>query len=289
MRSRIVEFLINTFDSSIFHYIVPTGTILYVTAMLMVLVLLVRRSDKVNLSPYHILGASIYGMVFGILGARFFYLLQNIESTLDQPLRILSLSGGTVSWGAYTAGTIAFVTYFYIKKIPILPYLDVLFSALAIGPFIARWACFFNGCCFGTITDLSWGVCFPKDSSAFLFYAQSGMLQQTDKLTMAIHPVQIYSSICALVIFIVVSIFWEKYWKIRGATFIFYLLLYGTSRFIIEFFRGDVPRYSVFSLTLAQMICISIISGVLFILVIKKRSIKNFIDNRIVDEKDILN
>jgi phosphatidylglycerol:prolipoprotein diacylglycerol transferase len=270
------------FNTGIFHYIVPTGKIIYVAAILVVMWFFVRRCQSVNLSPYHALSACIYSIICGILGARLFYLILHLEKTINQPLKILNIGGGTVSWGAYLCGIMAFITYFYLKKLPVMPYLDAMFSVFGLGPFIGRWACFLNGCCFGTITSLPWGVQFPRPSSAFSLHLNSGLIEQTATLSLAIHPVQIYSSLASLTIFIMVSIFWNKYRKINGATFCFYLLLYCSVRFFIEFFRGDAQRFDFLNLTLSQIICILIVVGVLFTLLIRNiyTGKINFIKNK---------
>lgn len=259
MRPRIVDLLNSTFNTYIFHYVIPIGTIVYVLAMIVVMYVFVKRCENFNLSSYHALGASIYAMLCGILGTRLFYLLQHLEQILDNPLQILSLRGGTASWGAYFGGSIGFILYLYVKKLNILAYLDVLFSTLGLGPFIGRWACFLNGCCFGTVTKLPWGVRFPKFSSAYNSHLKLNLISNTDFLSLQVHPVQIYSSLATFILFILASFFWFKLRGKKGLTVVFYLFLYSTIRFFIEFFRGDVPRYTNLDITFSQIICLIII------------------------------
>jgi phosphatidylglycerol:prolipoprotein diacylglycerol transferase len=41
----------------------------------------------------------------------------------------------------------------------------VAVPSLALGLFLTRIACFLNGCCFGTVCTLPWGVIFPPVSA----------------------------------------------------------------------------------------------------------------------------
>jgi phosphatidylglycerol:prolipoprotein diacylglycerol transferase len=259
MRPRIVDFLNSTCNTSIFHYVIPIGTIVYVLAMIVVMWVFVKRCEKSKLSTYHALGASIYAMLCGIIGARLFYILQHLDRILDNPIQILSLGGGTASWGAYFGGSIGFIFYLYLKKLDILTYFDVLFSAVGLGPFIGRWACFLNGCCFGTVTKLPWGVRFPKFSSAYNSHLKLNLINESSLLSLPVHPVQIYSSLFTFALFILASIFWHKFKGYKGLTVIFYLFLYSIIRFFIEFLRGDVPRYTSLAFTFSQIICLVII------------------------------
>lgn len=274
MRPRIVDFLNSTFNTSIFHYVIPIGTIVYVLAMIVVMWVFVKRCEKSNLSTYHALGASIYAMLCGIFGARLFYMLQHLDRILDNPIRILSLRGGTASWGAYFGGCIGFIIYLYVKKLNILVYFDALFSTVGLGPFIGRWACFLNGCCFGTVTKLPWGVRFPKFSSAYNSHLKLNLINETNLFSLPVHPVQIYSSLFTFALFILASIFWNKFKGYKGLTVIFYLFSYSAIRFFIEFLRGDVPRYTSLNFTLSQIICLIIIIVCLSITGFKYRDIR---------------
>ncbi|MBI3863624.1 MAG: prolipoprotein diacylglyceryl transferase [Planctomycetia bacterium] len=89
-------------------------------------------------------------------------------------------------------------------------------AAIAIG----RLGCFVGGCCYGTPTDLPWGVVFPH----------------VDPLPR--HPTQIYESIfhatCAIVLAIVLHNGW-----CRGNLMKLYIILYAAYRFATEFIRPE--------------------------------------------------
>ncbi len=45
-----------------------------------------------------------------------------------------------------------------------------------IGVFLTRIGCFLNGCDFGRVTSLSWGVRFAKGSIPYRWYLKSGII-----------------------------------------------------------------------------------------------------------------
>lgn len=109
---------------------------------------------------------------------------------------------------------------------------DLWALALPGGEAVGRIGCFFNGCCFGTPFS-GWGA-----------IHQHGEWR---------HPAQIYSALGAALIFAIL-------WKLRdklpreGDLFRCYLLLYGVSRFVIEFARQRPLAWK--GLSLVQLICL---------------------------------
>jgi len=269
MRPRIVDALKTAIGSDLFSSLVPTGTLMYILAMLVVMWVFVRRSKSVRLSAYHALGASVLAMVGGLLGARIFYLLQHLKHTIAHPEVLFDLSGGTTSWGAYLGGFAGFLFYLRGKKLPVLPYTDVLGACLGLGPFIGRWSCFLNGCCYGSLSTLPWALRFPAHSYPYEAHLQTGLIGSDATLSLSIHPVQIYLSLAGLIIFILASRFWFHFRNRLGATFAFYWFLYGAFRFVIEFFRADSLRLSGLNLTMAQYFCIFIVGIAMFLLIRK--------------------
>ncbi len=258
MRPRLTEAIYNLSGSDFLSSLVPTGAVMYVLAMLAVMVVFVRRCKTVQLSTYHELGAIIWAIIAGLIGARVFHLIEELEYTLYHPGVIFDLTGGTTSWGAYLGGFTGFLIYFLIKKVPLLSSADVLASSLGLGPFLGRWSCFLNSCCYGTVTDLPWAVQYPVDSYPYIANVRMGLISAGAPLSPPVHPVQIYSSLAGLLLFLLVSIYWYRYKEFKGTTFAVYWLLYALFRFTIEFFRADVSHISLLNLTLAQYICILI-------------------------------
>jgi phosphatidylglycerol:prolipoprotein diacylglycerol transferase len=257
MRPRIAELLTNIFHSNSISYLVPKGSTLYVFAILMIVWIFLRRCQISGLSTYHALRAVIWAIVGAIIGAHAYYLLQHLKYVIDQPYLIFNLTRGTASWGAYLGGILCFSIYISKKKLPILSYVDVLGASMGLGPFIGRWSCFLNGCCYGKLSNVPWAVTFPKNTPPYVMHLRAGLIYPDATVSLPVHPVQIYLSLAALIIFFIVSKVW-LYNRIKpGLTIAFYWLLYCTIRFGMEFFRGDAHRYN--GLSLSQIICLIII------------------------------
>lgn len=107
-------------------------------------------------------------------------------------------------------------------------------AAVAVG----RLSCFYAGCCYGTPTDLPWGVVFPT----------------VDQL--ARHPTQLYESAfhasCALVLAAL-----RRDGMFRGQLIKLYIIAYAAYRFATEFIRPEEPVW--FGLTGYQLASLAII------------------------------
>ena len=158
-----------------------------------------------------------------------------LQGTGDQfaenPLRIFKIwEGGLVFYGGMIMGAIAFVFYCRRHSLPLLPMLDVMAPATAIGLAFGRIGCYFNGCCWGKACDAGYALAvrFPAGSPPATAEAASPW----------VHPTQIYSSANA---FLLALLLWAV-WRSRPApgTVIGLLFsLYGASRFVLEGIRGD--------------------------------------------------
>jgi phosphatidylglycerol:prolipoprotein diacylglycerol transferase len=115
--------------------------------------------------------------------------------------------------------------------------LDVFAPGVAIGQTIGRLGCFAAGCCWGRECNLPWGVRFRSDFAAPV------------PLDKTLHPVQLYESAADLLIF---AILYKQASRAHrpGQVIGWYLVLYSTARFAIEFFRvHEQSLVGPFSLT----------------------------------------
>lgn len=228
-------------------------------AVLVVTFVFVGRCQRSGLSRYHSLGVSLWGIIGGMIGARVFYLLQDWKTTISYPSQIFDVSGGTASWGAYLGGGIGLIFYLKFYREKVLPYADVLSSCLGLGPFIGRWSCFLNGCCFGRPSELPWAVSYPRGSVPHLLQIDSGLLGDGAEFSLPIHPTQIYHSLIGLVLFGLMTWYWKKWKHKPGVTFFSYWILYCCMRFVLDYFRGDEARGFVGPLPVPQIMAISIV------------------------------
>ncbi len=175
--------------------------------------------------------------ITGIIGARLFYIIENITYYLKNPLEIITLQMGGLSWfGGLTLAVICGVIYLKKKKLSVYKIFDLIAPFIALGQAIGRIGCLFNGCCFGRTRI----------------------------------PIQVYSSIILIFIFIILRFLQDRPHK-EGQVFFAYLILYSLKRFFIEFWRAD-NEVVFFGLTLFQGIGLLIFSLALIKIVVIQRA-----------------
>jgi len=174
-----------------------------------------------------------YIMVFaGIIGARISYVLFHLEEFSGHWTRSFNPFGsdqigiaGLNLYGGVILAVVCSYIYLKIKKISVLETFDVFAPTIGLGLAITRIGCFFNGCCFGTPTDLPWGIEFPEYSIPwYIFGAQH------------IHPSQIYSSLYGLGLFLFL------HWRLKkrlffGQVVALMFMIEAVFRYAIEYVR----------------------------------------------------
>jgi prolipoprotein diacylglyceryltransferase len=82
MRPRYVAALNGFFNTTAFDRLVPGVASLFGAAMLVTVIVFVRRSNWRGLDRYHAAGMGLWAMLGGLVGARAFYLVQHAQAIL---------------------------------------------------------------------------------------------------------------------------------------------------------------------------------------------------------------
>ena len=192
------------------------------------------RAKRLGVDPQIVLDLSVWVIIAGVVGSRLLYVAFHLDEYRN-PADVFALwQGGATLYGGLALAFI--VGYGFCKKrgTGFLLMGDILSPALALGIGLTRIGCFLSGCCYGRETSLPWGVSFPPDSPAGSF-ARS-LAAHEGVAAARLHPSQLYDSLLALLTFALLLALGGRLAK-RGATFGFFLLAYGVSRFIVDFFR----------------------------------------------------
>jgi phosphatidylglycerol:prolipoprotein diacylglycerol transferase len=213
--------------------------VLVAIGVLVGLLISVRNAQKQGIQPERAWDFGIAVVLAGILGAKVLYILIDWRSYLENPGDIFSLAtlqaGGVFSGGLI--GAFAVAAWFLRRhQMPALRTCDAFSPGLALGHSIGRLGCFAAGCCFGKPTHHFWGVTFTSRLAA---------LNSGTPLNVPLEPTQLFESAAELVIFFVLSWMLVRK-KFEGQVFGAYLFLYGVARFLLEFWRDDPGRGSVF-------------------------------------------
>ena len=175
-----------------------------------------------------------YLLIFGILGARIYYVLLNLDYYSSNPFEIIMLNHGGLSiHGCLLGGIITAIIYTKVKNLNFYKYADIFTIGLPIGQAIGRWGNFFNSEAFGRPTNSFLKVFIPQNQRP-LEYIDYEYFQ----------PTFFYEFLWNLFVFFILYFFIKKYFSNKsGIMFYSYLILYSTGRIFIEFFRTDSVMY----------------------------------------------
>jgi phosphatidylglycerol---prolipoprotein diacylglyceryl transferase len=195
-----------------------------------------------------------------ILGGRLGYCVFYKPDIFLTPIQILKLWEGGMSLHGGFLGTI-FAIWLFCRKhsLNMLRVCDYIACTVPFGTFLVRIANFANGELWGRPTDAPWGVIFPGTGD-----------------DVARHPSQLYEA--GLEGLLMAAILWPMFWKTDarykpGLLVGTALVIYGTARFAVEYFRQpdagleDLP----WGLTMGQTLSAPMIIVGLYLLITAKQ------------------
>ncbi|MDR3204382.1 MAG: prolipoprotein diacylglyceryl transferase [Deltaproteobacteria bacterium] len=205
---------------------------------------------------YDIILPGFIGLVLGArLGHVFFY---NFDLFRQNPSWVFRIwEGGLSSHGAALGlfGALLFLSKW--KKRPLWDLCDRFTFSAALGAGLIRLGNFFNSEIVGRVTNSFWAVRFPRYDGT------------PDDLTPARYPSQLVE--CAMGLFILFALWFcdralgrEK--RPRGALSAFFLLLYFSSRFLVEFIKERQNIADNFILSRGQLLSLPVVVLALILL-----------------------
>ena len=250
-----VAFTIGSFPINWYGIIIAVGLLL---AMLYGM----KRSKEFNVSVDNLSDIIIFSIIFGVIGARLYYVLFYIDDTGANPYfsNLLSVfdfrSGGLGIYGGIIA---AFLTAFVvcrIKKISFGAVADIAGLGFLIGQAIGRWGNFVNQEAYGSTTSMPWGMLVSGSSTP-------------------VHPCFLYESLWCVLGFAILHIY-SKRRKFNGEIFLMYIAWYSFGRFFIEGLRSDSLMLG--NLKVSQLIAAIFFIAACVLLVYKRVKIKEHVE-----------
>lgn len=218
--------------------------------------LAINESQKFKIPKDYMINYFFYVLIFGLLGARAYYVIFNFAEYQNNLLDIFKVwEGGLAIHGGIIAGILVTLVYTKKYKIPFFRIADIMVISLIIGQCIGRWGNFFNGEAHGPVTTLSFlqSLHLPKFIIDGMYI--NGTYYQ---------PTFLYESIGCLIGFIILILIRKRKNLILGDLTSIYLIWYGIIRFFIEGLRTDSLLFV--NLKAAQLVSIiMIICGILII------------------------
>lgn len=172
-------------------------------------------------------------VVFGILGARAFYVLFNLPNFVGNPVNIITglPQGGLAIFGALIAGIIYIWLYCDRFRFNLWEFLDFISPGLLLGQVLGRFGNFFNYEAYGQPTSVYWKMYVPDIANV------------ADLNQKFFHPTFLYEIIPNFFLLIVLLFFYKNLTsRHAGLVFGLWAFFYGIIRTGSEFFRLDALK-----------------------------------------------
>ena len=212
-------------------------------------------------------------VIFGVIGARAYYVIFRWDYYQIRPYEILDIrAGGLAVFGGIILGVIAIAVYSYIKKVDILKVLDATMMGVVIGQAIGRYGNFFNMEAFGGYTNNLLAMRMRTDyidQSSITFEQKINMIEENGISYIQAHPTFFYESFLNILLFIVLIIIIKKYYKFKGQILATYLIGYGVIRFFVESLRTDSLMLGIFRVSQLVAVACVVLGGIIYVYNIK--------------------
>lgn len=217
-----------------------------------------RLAKKAGLDPEPVFNILIVGVGFGLIGAKLLFYITILDQVIANPKLIVTyLTEGFVVYGGIIFGISAALLYCKKKGLSFFHYLDCAAPSIALAQGFGRIGCFLAGCCYGTPMDCPISITFTDSA-----YAPNNI---------PLFPSQLVSSAFDFAHFFVLCALFKRN-KQPGKIGAFYLVFYSIGRFIIEFFRGDLERGNVGTLSTSQFISVFVaIAGIAMVIFLSRK------------------
>ncbi len=230
---------------------VYTYGVLLAGAYLLGLKFAMVRGRQRGLDESLVMDLGIYIIISALIGAKLMLLLVDFRHFTQNPAELVGLlrSGG-VFYGGLILSVVVALWYLRRHRLPMWTTCDAFAPGIALGHVVGRLGCLMAGCCYGRPTDVPWAVVFTNTEAA----ANVGT-----PLDVPLHPTQLYEAGAELLILGLLLQTESRGRTFPGRTFWGYILLYGISRFIIEFYRGDDRGMVLDLVSTSQFISLALI------------------------------
>ncbi|MEY8498745.1 prolipoprotein diacylglyceryl transferase [Enterococcus avium] len=240
MKNQVDCVAFKLFELPIYWY-----AIIITIAIIMALWLSIREALRVGLKEDDMVFFLFWALPIGIIGARFYYILFNINLFLTDPIQVFNIrNGGLAIYGGLIASVIVLIVYTRHYSIDTWLFLDVIAPNVMLAQSIGRWGNFMNHEAYGAETS----HLFLK--SLYLPNFIINNMYINDKYR---HPTFFYESIWTLLGVILIVFCRKKYPFKRGEIFLIYLIWYSFGRFFIEKFRMD-SLYLIGEIRVSQLL-----------------------------------
>ncbi|PIQ14409.1 MAG: diacylglyceryl transferase [Flavobacteriales bacterium CG18_big_fil_WC_8_21_14_2_50_32_9] len=221
--------------------------------------------------PYqHVGNMTFIAAIGGILGAKLFDAVEDLERFAADPIGVLFSGSGLSIYGGLIIGGGAVVYYAHKKGLKLVHVIDACAPGLMLAYGIGRIGCQLSGDGdWGTTNELPmpealsflpewmWSFTYPHNVNADGILIAGCEGKYCYELPIPVWPTPFYETIMAFIIFAGLWLFRKKI-TIPGLMFSIYLIFNGIERFFIEKIRIN-PDYNIFGMKATQAELIAIV------------------------------
>ena len=227
---------------TIFGFSIAFYGIIIGIGMLLGITLAARDAERRGIGEDTIYDFSLLGIVFGVIGARLYYVFFQWDNYRGNLFEILNLrAGGLAIYGGVIGGILSLMFYCKRKKQNFLNLADSLILGVLVGQILGRWGNFFNAEAFGRYTDSLFAMQLRRDIVNPIMI-DSALLQHLVRVNgvdyIQVHPTFLYESVWNLCLLLFLLWYRPKK-RFTGEIFFLYLGGYGLGRVWIEGLRTD--------------------------------------------------
>ena len=212
-----------------------------------------RYARRAGIDP--VVGRELLLLVFmaGWVGCRLLNIVLRFDEMLDNPRIVLWLIQQAGVWyGALIGGGLTLVLLARRWKLNVWAVLDMAAIPALLGGGIGRIGCLLSGCCHGKTSDLPWAITYTNPLAHRL---------HPELPFDALHPAVLYELVAVLLIALVLDRFGAVQ-REQGQITLLWVILYGIARMVVELFRGDQIRGTLFGpLSTSQSISLVLVLG----------------------------
>lgn len=182
-----------------------------------------KEAKRKKEDPEKVIELSLWVILVGIISARLFYVLNELDQFLEKPLDALKIwDGGLMLYGGIIGALITGIIFIKKNKLNFWKWTDITFYPLPLGIFIGRIGCFLVHDHLGKLTNVPWGI---KTNCGIR------------------HETSMYDGLQVLFLFIIFIFLRKRKWAL-GKLMPLFFIWYSGFRFIIDFWRANDLLFS---------------------------------------------
>lgn len=240
---------------TLFGFEIRWYSLLIAIAVIISYFMIMSETNRFHIKKDFTFNMIFWTIIFGLIGARVYYVLFELEYYISNPLEIFMIwKGGLAIHGGLIAGAITMIVFCRKYNMRVGKMFDIVVVPLLLAQAIGRWGNFFNSEAFGYSVDyytLANIKIIPQ------FVIDNMYINGTYHL-----PMFYFESLWCLLGFII-ALFLRRRKYIKEKQILgFYLIWYGAARFVIEIFRTDslmLGNFKVARIVSVIMVIIGII------------------------------